>query len=454
LYCDGSAVSRTQYADLFKAISTTYGVGDGSTTFNLPNLKGVFARGAGSQTISGVTYTGTLGSSQVDQMQGHYHNKAAIDDTNYRLLNVSTSGGVDANDGAPNFTTVAASSALNITSPSTDGTNGTPRTGSETRPANVAVAYHIRYLATYQMSNDTDTRVVAARAVLTTAGTTLNGNAYNRLNYNSVQYDTHSAITTGAGVWKYTIPIGGYYKIGASINTGAVVPATYCQILMTPVINGVVNSDVVLSHIRQSTISFNKPSGSTQYKFNAGDYFYIQSICDNPVNSATLNEPETGWVTVERLSGPATIAASETVAASYNSSTTVFPVGPSETTIVNPNKVYDSHNAYNSSTGIYTVPISGKYRLTSYVYSGSSATNTIASQILIRLFRGLTSDVVIASNFYQTTNSIFAWVGGSVSIAANAGEQLSLKVGLTTGAAGFTANGNLNTFFMIERIGN
>ncbi len=40
LLCDGAAVSRTDYAALFGAIATTYGVGDGSTTFNLPNLKG------------------------------------------------------------------------------------------------------------------------------------------------------------------------------------------------------------------------------------------------------------------------------------------------------------------------------------------------------------------------------------------------------------------------------
>lgn len=40
LTCDGTAVSRTTYSDLFAVIGTTYGNGDGSTTFNLPNLKG------------------------------------------------------------------------------------------------------------------------------------------------------------------------------------------------------------------------------------------------------------------------------------------------------------------------------------------------------------------------------------------------------------------------------
>lgn len=40
LLCYGQAVSRTQYVDLFNALSTTYGTGDGSTTFNLPDMRG------------------------------------------------------------------------------------------------------------------------------------------------------------------------------------------------------------------------------------------------------------------------------------------------------------------------------------------------------------------------------------------------------------------------------
>ena len=47
LICDGSAVSRTTYAALFAAIGTTYGAGDGSATFNLPDLQGRFPLGAG-----------------------------------------------------------------------------------------------------------------------------------------------------------------------------------------------------------------------------------------------------------------------------------------------------------------------------------------------------------------------------------------------------------------------
>ena len=43
--CDGAAISRTDYADLFGVISTTYGAGNGSTTFNVPDLKGKLPQG-------------------------------------------------------------------------------------------------------------------------------------------------------------------------------------------------------------------------------------------------------------------------------------------------------------------------------------------------------------------------------------------------------------------------
>ena len=49
LLCDGSAVSRTIYSELFTVIGTTYGTGDGSTTFNLPDLRNRFMVGAGDE---------------------------------------------------------------------------------------------------------------------------------------------------------------------------------------------------------------------------------------------------------------------------------------------------------------------------------------------------------------------------------------------------------------------
>lgn len=60
LLCDGTAVSRTTYADLFALIGTTYGTGNGSTTFNLPDLRGRVPLGAGTGAQNGGTGTGAI----------------------------------------------------------------------------------------------------------------------------------------------------------------------------------------------------------------------------------------------------------------------------------------------------------------------------------------------------------------------------------------------------------
>lgn len=67
LLCNGAAISRTIYGNLFTALggaSSPYGLGDGSTTFNLPNCQGIFISGSGSQTINSITYTKTHGQRQ------------------------------------------------------------------------------------------------------------------------------------------------------------------------------------------------------------------------------------------------------------------------------------------------------------------------------------------------------------------------------------------------------
>lgn len=73
LFCDGSAVSRTTYEALFAVIGTTYGEGDGSTTFNIPDLSGRVVIG-----VSNSHALGTTGGSEnvtltADQLPAHTH---------------------------------------------------------------------------------------------------------------------------------------------------------------------------------------------------------------------------------------------------------------------------------------------------------------------------------------------------------------------------------------------
>ncbi len=105
LICDGSAVSRTTYSDLFSVVSTTYGVGDGSTTFNLPDISGRVIAGkestaslltsAGSG-VDGATL-GSTGGSQTHQLDEnempiHDHDTSDRYDTTSRNMADTGSG--------------------------------------------------------------------------------------------------------------------------------------------------------------------------------------------------------------------------------------------------------------------------------------------------------------------------------------------------------------------------
>ena len=90
LLCDGAAVSRTTYATLFAAISTNYGVGDGSTTFNVPNAKDRFRVGAGTSYTPGATGGEALHSLSIPELAAHSH--AQYIDSSYNAASGGAAG--------------------------------------------------------------------------------------------------------------------------------------------------------------------------------------------------------------------------------------------------------------------------------------------------------------------------------------------------------------------------
>ena len=81
LVCDGSAISRTTYSNLFSVLGTTWGTGDGSTTFNIPDFRGRTAIGVGESNATGHTNhaLGTTDGEEthtlnVTEMPSHSHN--------------------------------------------------------------------------------------------------------------------------------------------------------------------------------------------------------------------------------------------------------------------------------------------------------------------------------------------------------------------------------------------
>jgi microcystin-dependent protein len=145
LECDGTAVSRTTYAVLFGLISTTYGVGNGTTTFNLPDLRGYFVRGwnhgAGSNPDSGRA----IASTQTSANLAHTHTGTTTTNgahTHTVSTDIDFTGGNAVVKGGANVSTVTTSSSGSHNHTFTTDSSG----GTESRPYNVAMLYAIRVL--------------------------------------------------------------------------------------------------------------------------------------------------------------------------------------------------------------------------------------------------------------------------------------------------------------------
>lgn len=119
LKCNGAAISRTTYAALFTAIGTTFGAGDGSTTFNVPDLRGEFIRGWDDS--RGVDSGRVFGSAQADDFKAHTHQ------VKYDPARLNGGGGGPAVDWGSSLSTTTSTG------------------GAETRPRNIALLACIKY---------------------------------------------------------------------------------------------------------------------------------------------------------------------------------------------------------------------------------------------------------------------------------------------------------------------
>jgi len=144
LKANGAAVSRTTYSALFSAIGTTFGVGDGSTTFNLPDMRGVFPRGLDDG--KGYDTGRSLGSYQADDNKAHTHTgTTASDGAHTHTVDIQSSAGYntkaayyDSGNTTRQYTT---SSGGSHTHTFTTGSTG----ATEVKVKNVALLAIIRY---------------------------------------------------------------------------------------------------------------------------------------------------------------------------------------------------------------------------------------------------------------------------------------------------------------------
>lgn len=127
LACNGAQVSRVVYAALFSAIGTIYGVGDGSTTFALPDLRGRFLRGLGGNSAA-------LGVPQGDAIRNIYGHVGMVKVKGVTGAFTSASGGTGTfNSGSYKWDRSYLSASRQVP------------TAAENRPINMAMNYVIKY---------------------------------------------------------------------------------------------------------------------------------------------------------------------------------------------------------------------------------------------------------------------------------------------------------------------
>ena len=144
LECNGAAVSRSTYATLFAAISTTFGVGDGSSTFNLPDLRGQFVRGWANNATGTGDDGRSFASSQSDQNKTHGHT-ASVTDPGHRHV---TKGHGTQDDGGSNLTgsTSGGTSSTSMNDANTGiSVSVASDGGAEVRVKNIALMYVIKF---------------------------------------------------------------------------------------------------------------------------------------------------------------------------------------------------------------------------------------------------------------------------------------------------------------------
>lgn len=137
-FCDGSAVSRITYSTLFDTIGTYWGEGDGSSTFNLPDLRGEFLRGIDEG--KGVDADRLFASSQSEDLGQHDH--SSVDSSlsqSYRLINTFDAGGQAYWSFARE--TIGFGTVYTIF----ENLGRTSSVGSESRPRNISISYCIKY---------------------------------------------------------------------------------------------------------------------------------------------------------------------------------------------------------------------------------------------------------------------------------------------------------------------
>jgi hypothetical protein len=325
-----------------------------------------------------------------------------------------------------------------------EGSADSPFTGGFTYDAQLKVPI-TGWSSNVVMSSDAATNVVALYA----SGATNNISA--------------SSVVTVLQIGSAAIDTNGGWTSGSSANYTITVPGTYsitiaCSLVST--ITGLfrvgygLNSSSVMTEISATTnpTQYSYSLGTILLKLNAGDKIYPLAT----QNTAGAVGISSAYIKIERLSGPAQIAATDTVAAAYTNSTSTTGTNNAFNVVKYSTKVYDTTNGYDTSTGSYTVPVSGKYRITGSI-NAQITPLTVGNTLYCVVMKNSTSTALNGSGTSAvSTSAVYYTTQFTATVSCVAGDILYIGV---NNAMNTTNSISLNNdaryvYFSVERVGN
>ena len=277
-----------------------------------------------------------------------------------------------------------------------------------------------------QMSDSADTRVVDFVGTATTTAANTNITA-------TVTKDSHGAWSSN----QYVVPVAGDYN--ASISA-------FCTSTIGWGINILKNGTIVSNGSTSiySGISSNL-SSTIIPDCKAGDVITFQTTANGGVVTNSANK-----IFISRISGPSAIAATESVNFEASRTAGNISINATPVTYICNSTIKDSHGGYNSSTGIYTVPVSGTYLIFAEVSMTFGATNYSGQ---LNLVYGTSNTI----GFVSTDSTAVQYRCNVVSAISflNAGQTIYIQT-YTGAAQSGTAIGDsavTNKFYAV-RVGN
>jgi len=283
------------------------------------------------------------------------------------------------------------------------------------------------------MSQDTDTRVVAARV----GGDPASAADGAPIIFPSTVYDTHGAYNATTG--RYTVPVAGIYNVYGFMDAGT------ASRIVKIYVDAVADAARLLLTDANGAMAF-----SAAVRVNAGQLIDIRPV------GGTLDVTSNASLHFERISGPATIAASESVNCLYESDTARSISHSAATTgqFLMEDKIFDSHGSYSTTTAIFTSPVSGKYRVGAMVALAANASWDRNETLEIYLYKNGSLNRVMGGLYAQVVNTLIMETVGTTIVACLAGDTLEVRIFQNSGGAISTDATPQRNWVSYERIGN